>query len=582
MCTIIAAAYTSGRALSQAAPGERILHRDLPREVAPDRAPVIGMAAPNSNPAAIVAGDRTLPEPTTPPPAVVPHRETALRPDRNTAADGTLHYTATFNPDVLPFKRLSAFDTVREDYTMVVAQQALTDVPIGGTTSRARDRFWATVTVDLAPGRDAAIPSVAPDMRILSMETTPRAVLRVSKDGADNFFVRSDESNVRGRYALRFLVDADAGYFAPQLPAQRKYSVAGALAAVPLPLRPRLPARAQTQGLRTLAKLNITPRTDLATALNALIGYFRAFTATVRPPTGDDIYRDLCDSQAGVCRHRAFAFLVTAAALGLPTRFVGNEAHAFVEVWLPERSWQRIDLGGAALRLEVDNASDKTLHRPRSEDPFSKPATYRNNYTQLEGDIAGLSEQQLADKRRSLAEAPASGAVGRGPASATGESGDAATASGAPSQNPDTPADASAAPSVRNPTSPRAARDAATPPDAMLTPDQTLPRMAPVAQKRTPTLAVATRAGSVYRGAPLAVHGTLTNAGKPLANRLIELYLAPVGKNGKGAVLLGRAVTDERGAFAVDLPVPATAALAAYELIAASQADDMYNAVITH
>ena len=126
-------------------------------------------------------------------------------------------------------------------------------------------------------------------------------------------------------------------------------------------------------------------------AFNRLVGWARAFKAgTIDSPTSDT-YRDLCDSKAGVCRHRAFAFMITANALGIPTRYVENEAHAFVEVWFPERSWQRIDLGGAALRMDVSGADNKTLHRPRADDPFTKPPEYKQNYTQLEGDIRGLS-----------------------------------------------------------------------------------------------------------------------------------------------------------------------------------------------
>ena len=65
---------------------------------------------------------------------------------------------------------------------------------------------------------------------------------------------------------------------------------------------------------------------DLDIAFNKLVGYFRAFQAgDIAHPTGD-IYRDLCDSQAGVCRHRAFAFMITANALGIPTRYVAERS----------------------------------------------------------------------------------------------------------------------------------------------------------------------------------------------------------------------------------------------------------------
>ena len=64
------------------------------------------------------------------------------------------------------------------------------------------------------------------------------------------------------------------------------------------------------------------------------------------PPPSRDIYLDLAMSKKGVCRHRSFAFLVTSLSLGIPTRVITNEAHAWVEVF-DGRMWRRIDLGGA-------------------------------------------------------------------------------------------------------------------------------------------------------------------------------------------------------------------------------------------
>src|SRR5207237_6589636 len=111
----------------------------------------------------------------------------------------TLHYVSVFNPDVLPFKRMSALDDVHDDFTLHVRNQALQPLPVGGTTDpKTRDRFWGDVLVELKPGVDVPLPSVAPDMRILSYETHPKLRLAFSKDGADNYYVRSDESNAAG------------------------------------------------------------------------------------------------------------------------------------------------------------------------------------------------------------------------------------------------------------------------------------------------------------------------------------------------------------------------------------------------
>ena len=76
-------------------------------------------------PAAIRSGDKIIPKPPLSDPARAPKdepvlgaggfaadRQTQMRPDNKTGPDSTLHYVSVFNPDVLPFKRMSAFDAV--------------------------------------------------------------------------------------------------------------------------------------------------------------------------------------------------------------------------------------------------------------------------------------------------------------------------------------------------------------------------------------------------------------------------------------------------------------------------------------
>jgi transglutaminase-like putative cysteine protease len=546
---------------SPASSPKPILHEPLPEVLSNHQSPTIGSSSHGGNPAAIQAGDKTLPAP--PLDAATHHgadakpdhepvlgaggfaadRETTMKPDENTGADSTLHYVSVFNPDVIPFKRMSALDRADDDQTLHVAHTALTELPVGGTTDAAtRDRFWGDVLVQLSPGRDVPLPSVAPDMRILSYETKPRIALRFSKDGADNFFVRSDEASASGAVRLVFLVDADARYFAPALPPHH-YRVADVAAHAPPELRVALPAELQRDAELTLSKLGVERDMALASAFNTLVGYFRGFTAgTIRHPTGDT-YRDLCDSKAGVCRHRAFAFMITANALGIPTRFVANEAHAFVEVWFPERGWNRIDLGGAALRMDVMGADDKTLHRPRADDPFAKPPEYKNSYTQLEGEIKGLTSRQLADKRRGLDQAPPSGAVGDGAGSGAG------SGSGA---NPD-----------------------------RISPDPTLPAVAQDPKKPTPTLQITTADASAYRGATLHIEGIARALGKPLPDRSVRVFIAPAGEGHTHAIALGLATTQADGTFAVDLAIPASATLSTYDLLLATDEDAYYNAALS-
>src|SRR5262249_61334452 len=103
-----------------------------------------------------------------------------------------------------------------------------------------------------------------------------------------------------------------------------------------------------------------------------MVASFRASSPSEDLPRATaDVYLDLALSQKGVCRHRAFAFLVTALGFGIPARLVVNEAHAWVEVQ-GERQWQRIDLGGAAGAIEDRTSDARPAYQPPS-DAFEWP-----------------------------------------------------------------------------------------------------------------------------------------------------------------------------------------------------------------
>jgi hypothetical protein len=547
----VAIAAAAGIAIAQTAARHK-LHEDLPSPF--DRpAPVIGDRG-SGNPAAFAAGDKVLPRPPADKPSPAANkgepvlgaggfaadRQTSMTPDGNTGPENTLHYVSVFNPDVLPFKRMSALDGVADDYTLNVTHKALVELTVGGTSDKSRDRFWGSVLIELSPGKDVALPSVAPDMRILSYEIKPSIAVRFAKDGADNFFIRSDETSAAGTYRLVFLADADAGYFAPALPTIGHLTPRMVATMAPAEIRASVPGAVTRQARRTLGlpDLAVDADTDLHVAFNRLVKFFRAFQAKTLPPSSGNLYRDLCDSKAGVCRHRAFAFMVTANALGIPTRFVENEAHAFVEVWFPGRNWQRIDLGGAALHLDVQGADNKTLHRPRTDDPFDKPPQYRQNYTQLEGDIRGLTAQQLADKRKSLNQAPASGVF---------DTGNAAGGLG---------------------------------PDRIL-PDQGLPTVTRDPRKRSPKLSVTTADDHAFRGDQLHVEGRAYIGDKGLPDHPVDVFLSPAGRGGSGSILLGRTITNPDGTFRDDFPIPAAINLANYDIWLSSPEDAYYNAALS-
>ena len=536
----------------EAPPPTRVLHEDLPSPTGTD-SPLVGSdPTAGQNPDAFAAGDKLLPEPQLAPrdpgepvfgrDGSVTDRQTEETPDYQTGSDGTLHYTAVFNPDVMPFKRMSSLDGIDPGYKNVIRDPSLRDLPVGGATDRSRDRFWASLMIELAPGAEVAIPSVAPDMRILSYEVQPALSVTFSKDSADNFYVRSDDRGAHGQFRLVFLADADAGYFAPQLPAKR-YTVGRVRElAQRAGLLPTLPPDVIPAANQALAELGVGDGDDLGVAFNRLVRYFRAFQAKPVPDATGDVYWDLFKHQAGVCRHRSATFTVTANALGIPTRYVFNEAHAFVEVWFPERGWQRIDLGGAALRMEVSNADDKAIHRPRAEDPFAKPKQYDENYTQLQGDIRGLSQSQLADGQKKAGDGPASGDWGTliddGSGGGSGSGGDA----------------------VDDVVGPGSGFG-----DHRIDPD-----------KLTPKVLITLASDTGYRGEAIHVEGRVDAQGRPVAGVRVDVLLARPGHTDE-AVVIGRGATASDGTFATDATLPLELDLADYELYVTTREDGRYN-----
>jgi transglutaminase-like putative cysteine protease len=553
----LAMAVTAGAQVIGSRP---VLHIDVPApgevtDVATQRAqPLFGPEpGEGQNPSAFAYRNKILPAPQTGPEPAESEpvhgrgeesvkRITESKPDTVTNADNDLQYTEVFNPAVLPFKRMSALDSVRGDYTLYTANaDTLQDLPVGGAPSPDRDLFWGDIVVELSPGRDVALPSVAPDMRIISYETQPRTTVKFSKDGADNYYVRSDESGAGGTYRLRFMVDAPATYFAPAVPSNLR--VQDVASRAPAGLLKPLPENVQGAVAKALQRLNLDATMPLRRAINGLVHHFREFEAQVLSKNSKDIYLDLVYEQVGVCRHRAFAFMVTANGLGIPTRYVTNEAHAWVEVWMPDVNWVRIDLGGAALRMTVDNAQDKSVYQPRGEDPFAKPPGYENNYTRLEGEIAGLSDEQIAEGRQA---APALDTNAFRPGPATQQ----------PAEDP------------RN---------------LMIGPGTELPALSEetMKNKRRTRLEVSYVDPNAFRGETMTVRGRLTSEGKGLGGQRVDLYLAPAGRKGNEAHFIDRTVTDPDGEFTVFAQVPGELELQGYEVFASTPGDSRFSPALS-
>jgi len=284
-------------------------------------------------------------------------------PDRDTRRPQTLPYTDPFTPSTAPFKRLAAFDAVNDKFELVVANAALGPLIVGGVAGPAEDRFYADVPLRVRPGRPILIPSVGPGARVLHAQLADGArelAYRLYQNGAEEWYLQASET-ADARLVMELAIPRAT--FGSEM-ADRPW---GDLP----PIRP-VPELVAAAAQDVLAKLGLGKQLTPRENVRRLVAHFRSFVDSDTPlAPSRDVYTDLALSMKGVCRHRAYAFTVTALALGIPTRMVINEAHAWVEVNDGEM-WHRIDLGGAGQML-ADTAKTTTPYAP-PPDPFQWPA----------------------------------------------------------------------------------------------------------------------------------------------------------------------------------------------------------------
>jgi len=458
-------------------------------------------------------------------------RSPTFRPDRLTDLESTLGYFAVFTPTIAPFKRMSALDTVTvapEDGrtpVLVVGDTTTRPVPIVGATApspddRPRDRFWGSVVLDFSAGRVVPLPSVSPESRILTLRTEPLTGISIQKDRADNYFAVAVGPVARNQVRLIFLTDAPRSYFNTPIPEVASDSLASEVAP--------LPQSVQRSAETFAAELGLRRGESLPKALSILTSHFRSFEESRDPPADSgDIYLDLARGMKGVCRHRAYAFMITALGLGIPTRFVMNEAHSWVEVLMPSVGWMRIDLGGAAQGLEAHNAQDRPVYRPVLPDPLPRPEPYLRSYSQLRSDVNGLRTSPGADPGSARPGPPGPGAASfeDGPPRGPG-----------PSPRPDRPG---------------------------------------ASEARLPLLLTLDRSRQeVFRGRALSVSGlAATDSGAGVAGLRIEVVL-----RGERELLLGVTVSRENGVFAGSFGVPPDLPVGEYRLLVRTPGSRQYAA----
>lgn len=298
--------------------------------------------------------------------------DAAYVPDRDTKRPDTLTYDDPFRPTVAPFKRLVAFDAVESDYRLVVrdARAAPVDLAHEDDPPGSIDSFYADVAVELIPGDKIRIPTPIAGARIKKAHLSAGSMAyHFERDGAENLFLVAAGSG-SARLILELATPRDA--FAGETSAYDWHELRK-------DLLPPLPSNVQSAADGVAKELGIDKTRRPSVAIRELVTFFRSFKESPDPPpSSGDIYLDLVHSKKGVCRHRAFAFMVTALGLGIPARFVGNEAHAWVEVH-DGFLWRRIDLGGAGRVLD-DKTEKPEKPQPR-HDPPSDPYVWPSGAT---------------------------------------------------------------------------------------------------------------------------------------------------------------------------------------------------------
>jgi hypothetical protein len=476
-------------------------------------------------------------------------RSPSFRPDRLTELSSGLDYYEVFTPSIAPFKRVTSLgliqlDSDRKTPVFAARETPRTLVRVEGEHSRPpdarpRDRFTGDVRLDFRQGPVVPLPSVSPESRILTLRATPQVPLRIERDADDNFAIRLLASVPETPVRVEYLTDAPRSYFGSEIPDARVNVLESEV--------PKLERSIETRGLAMAKRMKLSKSSDLRTALATLTSYFRAFEESSTPPenTGD-LYLDLVRSQKGICRHRAYGFVVTAQALGIPARFVQNEAHSWVEVKLPRAGFMRIDLGGAANGLTAHSMSDAPSYVPAQPDTLPQPASYRRSYARAAARAHGARPSTDSLTGRWL--------------------------------NPDSV--------QQNESSENGARGAASSEENAQAADGNGGRIEPEGRsegRRPPKQVLAIqleeRAPSALRGGEVSLSGHVEDAASHgVGGVRVEVWISAQRRDER--MLLGVCVTDAQGGFHVSLGVPPDLQVGDYRLLVLTPGDSRYAAAI--
>ncbi len=461
-----------------------------------------------------------------------------FRIDGATSDPGTLHYHEPFRPSIAPFKRLYSFDAVNEAFELYLHDSTREAVQLEGSPEAGEDEFFGDITV--SSGNNVRIPSVASKMRVVAADLDPPVPFRILVDRGENWFFQAPTLVGKARLVVR--VAAPRAAFSPQIETNAFATLQ--------PMLPNVPLSVIRVVEPLFAQIGVSRAQSPATAVRTLIEYFRGFVENeqgIAETSGRALYEQLTLTRKGVCRHRAYAFVVTALALGIPARFVHNEAHAWVEVY-DGQLWHRVDLGGAASGFHYDGEKPNgpAYRMPKDNYPWPSMARPGEALNPNHESASASSEGSTpgSDSNGSSASTPS--------ASATGAS--TMTASAAPKAT-DASANASQAKArVANLTSGS---------------DTSLENKTPEYGETSNETRAAARVefrllgkNTVHRGEAVAIEGDVRGEGLPCKLTRIDVELRRQAER----YSLGSAATDDHGHFQLQTTVLQNLGVGPYEL----------------
>ena len=481
-------------------------------------------------------------------------QETTL--DDDTDRVDRLNYYANFDPSIMPYKRGVSQNAIRVDdgaYKVRLESSRERSVRIGGSATASMDTFWGTFALRTQPNRKHPLPSVAPDQAILEVQAEPDVSIDIRRDEADNYYVQTRHE---GLLRLNIKFGAPRFYFDGRPRTDVAWSEFDSSKTPPIP------SEARDVAGRVLSTIGVSRSMQPHAALDTLVAWYRDFEARPFPDDlrGRDLFESVSEAQVVVCRHRSLAFMVAARSLGIPTRYIYNEAHAFVEVHWPDQGWRRIDLGGAANDFNFASRSSNAMHDASYNDTFPQPQNYveeLQRQADMQDDSASASDSD--EDRESAANASdnqrdgESGAEPQRP-----ERGDPSSEASGQQARMERDPDAGQAmmemdrdergePTVE-PEPERADQDARPGEET---------REEPEPRERV-ELRITAASREAFRGRAIELKGRLeSRAGAPLSGQRVEVVLGPVGGDaGSDAIRLGTAMTAGNGRFEGKFSIP--------------------------